>query len=115
MRTSFADNATGSERPRGTCTWAGGMDECGRAEFRDGLCQGHYSQRYRGRPLTDLGPRRELMPPTDRLRKAALVFSDVDAEDDRAFRRAMQNLCAAALTYASSVGWRKPKRARRAA
>ncbi|MBS2028729.1 MAG: hypothetical protein JST54_12580 [Deltaproteobacteria bacterium] len=115
MRKSFADNATGSADLSDTCTADVGVNECGRPVFRDSICQGHYSQRQRGQPLTELGPRRELMRPTARLQEAAVNYCSAPSEDDRAFRRLTQNLFAAALGYAESLGWKKPKAKSRAA
>lgn len=82
--------------------------ECMNAAKRDGLCWGHLWRRAHPKAHAPQALREYGLSPLNNLRKAAVGYRDVTAENDKAWRQADDLLRKAAEAY----GRRKRKNAR---
>ena len=69
-------------------------DDCLEPAFRQGLCRGHYEQRYQGKPLTPIEPKAS---PKQLAIRAALDLADAESDDD--YHRAEGRLAYAAKRW----------------
>lgn len=100
MKRSFSDQAAAA---RGICSETDCLNPT--HPKSGGRCWGHVKQLQRKGSTSALTPSRPQMTAIQRLRKDAIDYADASAEDSRDYKRAVDNLCAAAIGYAESRGW----------
>lgn len=74
--------------------------DCDKPAERDGHCRGHRQQKYEGRELTPLAPRKQTR--WQILSEAALAYADANAEDQAEWRRRQSRLIMAARKYSAA-------------
>lgn len=82
-----------------------GADRCGRPVWRCGLCFGHSKQARRGRTLRPLAGK---IPPFDHVLEMGSAWLEADAEDDRAYRAAVERFRRAVEAWMTAEGWQRP-------